>query len=414
MPFKSVINEYYARDISKKVRSAIRNSALNGEHHAGRAPYGYLKDPKDKRKLIVDDEAGPVVQLAFQMCANGHSIYAICKHLFEQRVVVPSALEFQRTGRLGERFDHDQPWDWRYRSIDTILRNPMYLGHMVSGRHTTKSFKNRAIVRVPEEDWIIVEGTHEALVSEEQFEKVQRIVATRERTNVRHGKNMFAGLLKCADCGKNLTYSSSKEMRGGEGGFNCDGYRHSYRSKDGTRCTAHNTPYKPLREAVLVHLNGLLTSCYEETAFIERMEQRGEDTGEDSRKAITKLRQRDSKLKVLTRRVFEQNADGTISDDTFAELYSGYQAEQRDIAAKIDDLEKQLTVQRDEAEQARRFLAKVREYKQFPELTREALLDFVEKIVVYEGTGKRGYRQQEIDIIYQFIGKVPHGTVPLQ
>ena len=413
MPFKSVINEYYARDISKKVRSAIRNSALNGEHYAGRAPYGYLKDPKDKRKLIVDVEAAPIVKQIFQMCADGHSIYAICKQLFEQRVLIPSALEFQRTGRMGERIDHDQPWDWNYRTVEYILRHQVYCGHMVSHRQTTKSFKNRTVVHVPKDEWIIVEGTHEALVSEEQFEKVQRIIKVKERPNKRHGTNMFAGLLKCADCGKNLTYSSSKEMRGGEGGFNCDGYRHSYRSKDGHRCTAHNTPYKPLREAVFRHLNLTLAACYDESAFIDRMEQRNEDTGEDDLRAITKLRQRDSKLKVLTRRVFEQNADGTISNDTFAELYSGYQAEQRDIAAKINDLEKQLAIQRDEAEQARRFLAEVREYKQLSELTREALLDFVEKIIVQEGTGPRGKRHQEIDIVYRFIGKVPQGTVSL-
>ena len=413
MPFKSVINEYYARDISKKVRSAIRNSALNGEHHAGRAPYGYMKDPKDKRKLIVDDEAGPVVKLIFQMCADGHSIYAICKQLFEQRVPIPSALEFQRTGRMGERFDHEQPWDWNYRTMEYILRNQIYVGHMVNGRQTTKSFKNRTVVHVPKDEWIIVEGTHEALVSEAQFEKVQRIVKVKERTNVRHGKNMFAGLLKCADCGKNLTYSSSKEMRGGEGGFNCDGYRHSYRSKDGTRCKAHNTPYKPLREAVLRHLNQTLTECYDEADFLAKVERGNEDTGEDDRRAITKLRQRDNQLKVLIRRVFEQNAAGTISDDTFAELYGGYQVEQRDIAAKIDALEKKQTVQRDEAEQARRFLETVREHKQVSELTREILLDFVEQIVVQEGTGARGHRHQEIDIIYRFIGKIPDGTVSL-
>jgi hypothetical protein len=162
MPFKSVINEYYARDISKKVRSAMRTRALNGEHHAGRAPYGYLKNPLDKRKLIIDDEAAPVVRLIFQMCADGQSMYAICKHLFAQRILTPSALEFQRTGKLGNGFDHEQPWDWRTRSVDTILRNQCYLGHMVSHRQTTKSFKNHTVVRVPEDEWIVVEGTHEA------------------------------------------------------------------------------------------------------------------------------------------------------------------------------------------------------------------------------------------------------------
>jgi DNA invertase Pin-like site-specific DNA recombinase len=413
MPFKSVINEYYARDISKKVRSAIRTRALNGEHFAGKAPYGYLKSPADKHKLIVDTEAAPIVKTIFTMCADGASMYAICKHLFERRVPTPSALEFQRTGKLGGNFDHEQPWDWSDRSVDWILRNPVYTGSMVSHRQTTKSFKNHSIVRLPEEEWIVVEGTHEALVSKVQFEKVQQLLSVKERTNQRLGQNLFVGLLFCADCGKPLTYSSTKEMRGGEGGFNCSGYRHSYRSKDGHRCTAHNTPYKPLRVKVLQVLNQVLQAVYNEQEFLAHIEQSCADTSEGDRKAITKLRQRDSQLKVLTRRVFEQNASGTITDDTFAELYTGYQAEQQQIAAKINDIEARLAAQQDERQKYAQFLEAVQQYTEIPELTREALIDFIERIAVHEGAGPRGQRSQEIDIKFRFIGGLPQGSVSL-
>ena len=405
MPFKSVINEYYARDISRKVRSAKRARALNGEHHAGRAPYGYQKDPQNKHKLVIDDEAAEVVRTIFQMCADGHSIYAICKHLFEGRILTPSALEFQRTGKLSKGIDHDQPWDWRYRSIDTILRNQVYLGHMVNNRQTTKSFKNHSIVRLPQEEWIIVEGTHAPLIKPEQFEKVQRILKVKERPNKKLGSNLFVGLIFCADCGKPLTYSSTKEMRGGEGGFNCSGYRHSYRSKDGERCTPHNTPYKPLREAVLGYLNHVLAASFNQQDFLQNMVREQADTTEDDRKAIAKLRQRDSQLDVLTRRVFEQNASGIITDESFAKLYGGYQMEQKDIVAKIAALETRLSAQQDESDSIARFLSVVSECKETDELTREFLLDFVEKIMVFEGSGARGQRQQKIEIVYRFIGK---------
>ena len=305
MAFKSVINEYYARDISKKVRSAKRARALNGEHLSGKAPYGYIKNPKDRHKLIIDHEATPTVKQIFQMCADGHSIYAICKQLFEQRVLVPSALEFQRTGKMGHYFDHEQPWDWRYRTIDCILRNQVYLGYMVNHRQTTKSFKNHAIVRLPQEEWIVVPNMHEALISEELFEKAQRALAVKERSNKRLDKNIFAGLLKCADCGRSLTYSSAKEMRGGEGGFNCGGYRHSYRMKEHERCTAHNTAYKGLREAVLINLNYVLAAIYDQADFLERVDRGCSDTSEDYSRTIIKLRQRNRQLSIFTRRIFD-------------------------------------------------------------------------------------------------------------
>ena len=413
MPFKSVINEYYARDISKKVRSAKRTRALNGEHHAGKAPYGYIKSQQDKRKLVVDHEAAAVVKLIFQMCADGQSTYAICKHLFEQRVPTPSALEFQRTGKLGKSFDHERPWDWRSRSVDTILRNQAYLGHMVNGRQTTKSFKNHDIVRLPQEEWIIVPNTHEALVDEDIFEKAQRALSVRERPNKHIGKNMFAGLLKCADCGKNLNYHSGKEMRGGEGGFNCDGYRHSYRSV-GERCTAHNTPHKALREAVLAEMNEVFASAaFDPEDFLRHVDRGQEDTGAADRKAIGKLKQRDQQLRVLTRRVFEQNAGGMISDETFAELYNGYQNEQKTIAAQVAALEAKLAGQREKQDSAGRFHALVGSYRHVDTLTREILLDLVEKIIIHEGTGIRASRHQVIKIHWRFVGELAEGEVSL-
>ena len=284
---------------------------------------------------------------------------------------------------------------------------------MVSGRQTTKSFKNPTIIKVPEEDWIVVEDTHEALVSEDQFVRVQQLAKTKVRTNKRYGSNMFAGLLKCADCGRNLTYSSTKEMRGGEGGFDCSGHTHSYRLKDIERCTAHNTPYKPLRESVLWQLNQVLAAVFDIEDYLARTQHKRNDTSEIERRTITRLKQRDGQLRVFTRRVFEQNSDGTISDETFAEIYNGYQAEQKDIASKIEALEARLSCQRSEHENIERFLLLARERREIIELTREVLLDFIEKIVVHNATGDRGYRKQDIEIHYRFIGRLDGETVAL-
>jgi len=206
----------------------------------------------------------------------------------------------------------------------------------------------------------------------------------------------------------------TKEMRGGEGGFNCDGYRHSYRSKDGERCTAHNTPYKPLRETVLAHLNYVLTSAaFASEDFLRHMERGQEDTSDTDRKSISKLKQRDQQLRVLTRRVFEQNASGTISDETFAELYNGYQNEQKTIAGQVATLEAKLARQQEKQNNAERFLALVQSYRHIDELSREILLDLVEKIVIHEGTGIRASRHQVIKIHWRFVGELAEGEVSL-
>ena len=404
MPFKSVINEYYARDISKKVRSAKRARALNGEHSAGRAPYGYLKNPQDKRKLVIDDETAPVVRTIFQMYADGQSAHAIRKHLLEQRVPTPSALEFQRSGKIVGCFDHDQPWNWSWRSVHTVLCNQIYLGHMVSHRATTKSFKHHTVIHLPEEEWIIVKNTHEAIVSEELFEKTKRILSIKERPNKKTGSNLFAGLLQCADCGRPMTYSSAKKMRGGEGGFNCNGYRHGYRIK-GERCTPHNTPYRPLRLAVLAQINQALAETFRKDDFLGWAAHGNIDTNETNNKKLAKFRQRDSQLRVLIRRVFEQNANGSITDETFAHLYNDYQAEQKEIASKVKALETKLNEQQGTDAQLTCFLQKAHNYMKPKELTRELLLDFVEKIEVFEGQGPRGERQQDIKIHYRFIAQ---------
>jgi DNA invertase Pin-like site-specific DNA recombinase len=413
MAFKSVINEYYARDISKKVRSSRRTMALNGQHGSGRAPYGYMKDPGDKHKLLVNEETAQHVRWIFQQTVDGLGVYQIAKKLYETGVLTPAAYEFKRTGRMQNGFDPNFPCDWHAKSVDGILRAHVYIGHIVSHRQTTKSFKNQRTVRVPEEEWIFAENMHEPIIDKDTFDHVQKILSIKERRNYRHGTNMFAGLLVCADCGKRMTFQSGMRMKGGLGGFNCAAFRHGNRSGGDRLCTPHGIGYVALQEAVAANINLVLRHTFDKAAFLKKVESGQADTTQDDRKALHKLRHRESELDILVEKVFEQNALGAITDSTFAKLYSKYQAEQADVEAKARALSEKLAAAAKEQVSAEKFLTAAKPYTEVTELTREILLDFIDKIVVHEPTGVRNSRRQTIVIHYRFIGRIPESEVSL-
>ena len=406
MPFMSVVNEFYARDISKKVRSARRTRALNGEHCAGRTPIGYLKDPNDKHKLIVDEETADIVRSIFQMASDGLGNYQICYRLANDKVKCPSAWEYERTGKFSKYYDPAYPWNWNTHTIMTILRNPMYLGHMRSHTQTTKSFKSKKIINIPQEEWIIVENTHAPLVSQEMFDKVQAIVKIKKRVNTANVENIFQGLVYCADCNARLTLHTNSG-----GGNNiylvCHRYRHGTRSGEDRLCTPHTTRFDELYTLTMTLIRAAAAVTLDADEFVKSMSE--DNSGSDaSTRTLDRLNRRDGELRILIKRVFEQNALGKIDDGTFAELYNGYQSEQKNITAKISELESKIATSRDRSANARRFAEAMAKYTDAKELTREMLLDLIDRIVVHEAEGTRGSkRHQEVDVYFRFFGQLP-------
>ena len=407
MAFKSVINEYYARDISKKVRSAKRIRAMNGEHSARYAPYGYIKSPLDKHKLIIDEESAKVVRMIFDMAADGLGHYVIARRLYQEKVLTPSADTYQRYGIVKGKFDPSCLYDWNPRTIQEMLRSMVYIGHMVNHRQTVKSFKNHKAVNVPKEDWIIVKNTHEPIISVELFEKVQQIIAVKKRGNKRYGSNMFAGLLICADCGRHLTYQSSSGMYGGEGAFNCDGYRHGRRVGADRKCTPHSIGYTALKETVISNINTVISRAVNNTDIFDNILKELQSSLSNNQKPLKKIMQRDNELKILIKKVFEQNALGKISDSSFEDLYDCYHKEQKDVAAKIEDLRTKQILAEKNMDNSERFMSLINELIYITELTRETLLQYIEKIEIHEATGVRGNRLQIIKIHYRFNSVLP-------
>jgi DNA invertase Pin-like site-specific DNA recombinase len=406
MPFMSVVNEYYARDISKKVRSARRTRALNGEHCAGRTPLGYLKDPNDKHKLIVDEETADIVRRIFQMAADGLGNYQICYRLAADKVKCPSALEYERTGKFAKYYDPEYPWNWNTHTVTSILKNQMYLGHMRSHTQTTKSFKNHKIIGVPEDEWIIIENTHEPLISQEVFDKVQALTKVKKRVNKANIENVFQGVVYCADCGGRLTLHTN--TGGGDNTYLvCNKYRHGTRSAEQRLCTPHTTRFYDLIDLVMQLIHAAVTASLDVEQFVRKMTE-DDSHAITSKKTLDRLKKRDGELKILIKRAFEQNALGKIDDCTFSELYGNYQGEQKDITAKIREAEDAVVSFKDKGENARLFAATIAKYTEATELTREMVLDLIDRIVVYEATGTRGSkRHQDVDVYFRFIGRLP-------
>lgn len=405
MPFMSVVNEYYARDISKKVKSAYHTKALNGEHCGSRTPYGYIKDPSDRYKLIVDEEAAPIVQRIFQLCADGLGVYQISTQFAREKIITPLSLEYMRTGKYASLYDPDYPYDWKANTIATILRNPVYLGHMVSHKQTSKSFKSKKVVFLPREEWIIVEDKHAPIISQELFDKVQAIVKIKRRDNSMDVPNIFAGYIFCSDCGKRLNLYNKNHKRG-HTYYICNSYRRGTRRGENRLCSNHSTRADDINEMTLTLIRLAVQATLDVDKFVEALLATSENDNAEQ-KTLARLKKREGELKLLTKRVFEQNALGKIDDNTFADLYAGYQAEQKDVAAKIEHIERKRREVKDREANARMFAAEASKYTNATELSRNMLTDLVEKIVAHQAEGCGSNRKQTIEFYFRFIGQLP-------
>ena len=404
MPFKSVINEYYARDISRKVKAGYRTKALNGEFTAPHAPYGYRKNPDNKYQLIPDENTAETVKRIFQMAADGMTPYKISVTLSKENILTPRAYLAEQYGKYKDCFNPRYPTDWSNTTIMVILKNREYMGHLVCNTRTTKSFKNRKIVELSTENWIITENTHEPLVDEYLFNLAQKMVKVKKRSNTAGHDNIFAGLLKCPDCGCGLGYVKKAEGHGG--GYNCN----MYRRRSLKYCSAHYITHNALYKLVLddIQRNAKLAQLNKKELDIIALEMSKDSQQEQSRrlsKDVDKLQKRNSELDTIIKKLFEQNALGVISDERFATMAAEYETEQREVKARLAKMQKLLDEQEAASDNSIKFLNIVRKYADVEKLDARILNDLIDSIVIYNAEGKsRKNRVQQVDICYKFIG----------
>lgn len=406
-PFKNIINEWYAKDISKKIKSAYHTKALKGEFTAAFAPYGYQKDPNNKYPLIVDPETGSIVRRIFNYAHEGVTPFKISMILKKEGILKPRSKLMKDTGKYVSDHNIKYPYDWSNQTIFTILRNREYLGHIISNVHQSKSFKDRRLTKRPEEEWIEVKNTHEALIDEKTFNEVQKIISIRKRLIKSESvPQIFVGLLRCADCGKTLSFSKNKN-RNGYGYYACSTFRRYGKSY----CSAHYITYENLYDGVLKDIKKQIhhAKLNEEELLNQIQDKESLNTKyevEKCKKEIIWSKKRIETLDVIIKQLYEDNVIGKIDNQRFNKLLSGYEAEQKELNQMIDSNTNKMIELDSNKQNIKDFMKVIKKYTEIKELDDRMLNEFIEKIVIHEATKEDQIRKQQIDIHYKFVGKL--------
>ena len=407
LPFTNVINSFYARQSSSKTKAAFQARARAGMFIGSRAPFGYIKDPNDNHHLIVDPPAADVVRDIFRMFADGVGYVRMAKILRERGVLNPQAYFNQNNPDYFKSDYWRQPHDWHPTSIRVILNNPVYLGKTVFGRTKTKGFFDKSRVHTDEEDWIVVDDTHEALITQELWDTVHQMMAVRRRENGKGEVQPFIGLVKCAGCGSALNVSYDKR-KGKYTSFSCWVYKNYGKQ----RCTSHAISYNALSQLVLedIRRNAVVakkyTAKYMEMLVAAKEEKKKADTDRLKRELKAADKRIDELSKILTR-IYEDVALERISEERYQAMAPGYEREQALLKAKRDELSREIESSEEVYENIERFLPVIWKYTDIEKLDARILNELIDRIVVHEKElGPDGLKHQRVDIHYKFIGYV--------
>ena len=403
-PFKNVINEMYARDTSKKIRSAFTTKMREGAYIAAFAPYGYQKDPMDKNRLVVDAQSGEIVKQIFRMAANGALPIEIARTLNAQNVPSPAVYRcMTREGLDVNRYSQRQ--EWTSATITKMLRNVVYLGHIAQGKTTKVSFKSHLTVTNPRDEWIVVENTHEALVDEETFDLVRRRATARTCEKKGEFYNLFSGIAKCADCGRNMSATGTRK-KGSPANLTCGGYK-LYGADE---CSNHFIDYNVLYEIVLTSLKEQLCISREERAAILDNTQKHQLSivkQQDNSKELGGIKKRLRELESIIGKLYEDNAAGRLSDARMNKLLPKYEQEAETLESRITEIESEEAAPAQSEQASREKLDKLlRQFTDVMELTPKLLFKLIDHIEIGQGCYEKGehgkVKHQTVKIFYRF------------
>ena len=406
-PMMLFMGEMYARDISSKIRASLSGKMQNGEYISAFAPYGYKKEEANKNHLVVDWEVAPIVQRIFEMAADGHAPQEIADDLNGKGVATPAVYRCLKRPYL-DVDAYSTRKEWTSGMICKMLKNEVYLGRTVHGKTRKVSFKSKESVNNPRDEWIRVDGTHEALISEEIYHFVRnRSVSRRSKPN-KDFENVFSGIAKCADCGRNMSTAPSKK-KGSTYNLCCGGYKH-YNSKE---CSNHFIDYDLLYDAVLTELQGWLSLSEEEKKEIvsdleaeeKRLQQ--EKANHSGLQSLEQLEAEKAKTGTLVQKLYEDYAFGQVSAVMYENLSKGYEERLTSLERSINELKQRFVVDTAKREAYTDFFALLEEVTEVKELTKPLLRKLIDRIEVEQGyyerneSGKR-IKKQKIKIYYKF------------
>ena len=393
-PIRNLFNEWYARDISKKRRASNKIKG-NAGIPLGNPPYGYMKDPQDPTKWIIDEEAAIVVRRIVSLRFDGYGPEQIAQILTDNQILVPLEYAISKGIRKPNRRSNDNPCFWRTQTVTKILTTQEYCGDVINFKTYSKSYKNKRRYDNAPEDMSVFKDRHPAIIDRETFEKLQALVSrgSRKKPTKFDPPNMFSGILRCADCGKNLHYHFNQRNHDIKY-FNCPSYNM------GKRKTCFNPHYIRLdflEQIVLSEVRRLTRfACHYEEQFtkvVADYTQKAMETEQRIRQGELKsLMTRDKELDMLFERIYEDNVTGKISDERFQKLAQKYEEEQQSIVARIDELKQRFDETQSRVANTDTFLKAVRKYTKIKKLTPRILTELIEHIDVHEPVMVNGSR----------------------
>ena len=413
LPIKSLMDEMYAADTSKKIRAVVQAKAKAGERVTTNPPYGYLKDSNNPKNWIIDPVASEVVKRIFQEAKSGKSLSEIAKGLENDKIFKPDRhrIEIGLKSISSSSNVETLPYFWIRETLSAILSREEYLGHTVNLRTRTKSYKDKRKVDNSKEDWLVFKNTHEAIIDQETFDIVQKM-RSHKRSNQRYKnrighENLFAGLVFCGTCGRKHYFCPQEKNGLNHDHYKCSGYR---KPIDGCE-NPHYIQKSALIEIVSDKLRQTIQEIhFDQEAFLKKLEQQSQaqfsKDNKRQRQQLQKDEYRFNEIDRIIQQLYEDNLLGKISDERFVKLSQSYEEEQEQLQTSISDLTEKLTQQQEDSLNISKFMARISKYTELPELTVEIVNELIDKIVIHKPTGTKRNRIIQIDIYYNFIGKL--------
>ena len=410
VPFKNLFNEWFAKDTSRKVKAALRAKHAAGQRICTYAPLGYKKHPEIKNAIVVDDETRWIVEKIFELAYHGSGAASIAHRLIEEKVPTSGWLNYTRYGTFAHIYadaPESKQYDWSVGQVKEILKDETYIGNSIHNKQTNISYKNKKKIRKPKEEWVRIENTHEAIISEDVFYHVQNQIASRRRKQKNGTTKIFSGLVKCADCGWSLSYGENRQNKTPYGHYHCSNYG------QGTgKCSMHYVRYDTLYTYVLLRVQHWTKAVREdEERLLESILKAGDKERTVAMKKhtaeLSKAEKRKAEVDRLFAKMYEDRVSERITEYNFNMLSQKYQLEQIELDEKIQKLKTALAESKQSVEDARKWIEIVKQYSEPTELTAELLNNMIDKIVVHEAIKyENGFREQKIEIYYRFVGKI--------
>ncbi len=427
-PFLNIMNEWYLRDCSRKVKSAYRVKGMAGKHLANNSVYGYKKDPADKDHWLIDEEAADVVRRIFRLTVEGVGPYDIARILHDEKIERPSHYLAKRgRGVYQNRVDEGLAYMWNGETVRKILSRPEYMGHTVNFRTTKENYKDKQRKINSPEDWVIFENTQEAIVDERTWHLAQSLRHYVRRTDTIGEANPLTGLMYCADCGAKMynhrhkggTYEQElyRDKNGNLTGkcrpdlniYTCSGYCKKLADHP-KKCTQHFIRTAVVRELLLEAIRSVSKYAIEnEKEFVKKVRETLSLKQQSAVKALQSQLRREQKrcqeLDSLIKKLYEDYALGKMPEKRYELLSAEYEQEQAGLVESIAKVQAELAVYDAESDKLTGFMALVSKYTDFSELTTPMINEFIDKILVHEADKSSGERVQEVEIYFKFIGK---------